>query len=391
MVATTAMVSFGMLSPTASAEPAAYAYPVRPGTAGWAALTTHQDMRRVTQLPADVVKRMPTNALVSTVLDYPLFLDALAYNDVQVGFEKVATGFNGLQELLRRPDSGSALLRRYQAFDAAIPAGSSELAAGNRTYDVWKLEMLLAQPQILRTLPGDKADTLLKAGLAKDRVKRSHANVYGKAGLEPTAVMMGRALAEREGWDWRSSTLLRTASPEGEVEADQVAELVRRHFAEPGVAHPISTLGTLDHGGTVYTPKGTAVAVTVTTYELSAAQINSLNQYVASNYPNATRETNASRRYNCHSYAWYSASTSNTYWMDTPNDDKYWNDGSYKLWHPPYVWFANMKASWKSDDHSGINDGTSSYIRSKWGQLPRMRHYYNYTPYDDTSISYYFR
>ncbi len=61
--------------------------------------------------------------MVSTVLDYPLLLDALAFNNVQEGFELVASRFNGLTELIRRPDAGAALLNRYGAMDGRWSEG----------------------------------------------------------------------------------------------------------------------------------------------------------------------------------------------------------------------------------------------------------------------------
>jgi len=42
------------------------------------------------------------------VLNYPLFLDALAYNWPQEGFNAVSGQFNGLQELLKRKDAGTS-------------------------------------------------------------------------------------------------------------------------------------------------------------------------------------------------------------------------------------------------------------------------------------------
>ena len=132
-----------------------------------------------------------------------------------------------------------------------------------------------------------------------------------------------------------------------------------------------------DYLGTVYTPNGSAVTVIVTTYELSSAQRASNDNYVATNYPNATLLRSSTRRYNCHSYAWYSTSSSNTRWMDTPGDDTYWNDGSYTYTNSPGY---NAKASYVYGDHSAIYKG-SSMMYSKWGQLGLVYHHYAYCPY----------
>lgn len=54
---------------------------------------------------------------------------------------------------------------------------------------------------------------------------------------------------------------------------------------------------------TIYTPKGSVVPDTYLRPELSSSQIEAANSYVATNYPNATRLTDASSTYNCHGYA----------------------------------------------------------------------------------------
>ena len=387
LAAAVAAAALGGLSAPATAAPAEvapYAFPVRPGTAEWAALGTHEDMVGATQLPLGTAETMSTEALVATVLDYPLLPDALAFDSVQQGMETVISRFNGLEELVGRPDAGAVLLARYRAFDAAIPAKADELTAGDHALAAWKLEMLLAQPRVLGTLSPAQLDSVLRAGLDKFEVKRANDSVYGGSGLEPTSVLLGRALATVESWDWKTSALLRDGVARHADAVHEIAALSSRHFAEQGVQH---VPGIQDYAATVYTPRGSAVAVTVMTFELTAAQISSYNSYVATNYPSATRETNASRMYNCHSYAWYSTSTANNVWMNTPGDDKYWLDGSYTQWHTPYIWFSGMKLSYASDDHSGIWVGTSSYVRSKWGQLPRMYHYWNYSPYN-ASVTY---
>ena len=397
VLASVAVALVAALAPAATPASAAtaakpYAYPVRPGTAAWAALPTHDAMLRATQLPAGTASAMPTDQLVATVLAYPLLRDALAFNSVQQGIEIVASRFNGLAELLRRPDAGQALLARYRALDVAAPASATPSQAGDHSYAVWAVESLLAQPQVLGTLSAKQLDSSLKVGQDKYAAKQANAAVYGRAGLEPTAVLLGRTLATREGWDWRQSALLRDAIAPGGQDLDSVLPAVKQHFAEPNRTHPVGGgISTQDHGSTVYTPNGTPVAVTTVTIELSAAQIASNNNWVAANYPAASRETNSSRKYNCHSYAWYSTSTANDRWMNTPGDDTYWNDGSYTRWHPPYIYFANMRWSWANGDHSGIEVGTSGNIRSKWGQLPRMYHRWDYSPYNRSVLNFYFR
>jgi hypothetical protein len=376
-------------APAAPASP--YQYPVRPGTAAWAALPNHDAMLAVTQLPTGLARKLSTDQLVSTVLAYPMFRDMQAFNTPQQGFDTMAGRFNGLTELLARKDAGTALLARYRALDVRTPAGATLAKAGDHTYEVAKVETLLAQPQVLATLSANQRATALKVARDKYAAKQAQADVYGLSGLEPTAVFLGRALAVTEGWDWKQSTLLRTGSAASKSMLASVLPAVEAHLAQPTVAHPVDDgIRTQDYGSSIRTPRGTSVPVTVRDWELSSSQIASGNAWVASNYPSASRETDTSRRYNCHSYAWYWTSHSNNVWLNTPGDDAFWNDGSYTRWHPPYIYFSGMRWNWPVGDHSGIEVGTSGYIRSKWGELPRMYHRWDYSPYNRTNISQYF-
>lgn len=389
-VAVTAVMAFAPAN-VAHAD-GAYQYKVLPGSAAWAKLKTHQQMVEAVQIPAATIRQMSTGQLADAVLDYPLLPDALAFNDVQQGVEVVAGRFDGLRELLRRRDAGTVLLDRYRRLDVRTDAAASELQAGNHTLEVWKVETLLAQPQVLASLPAGRVTELLRVGLDKYQAKQVDAAVYGQAGLEPTAVVLGRALAVREGWDWRKSGFLRSAVESDGSGTAATVEAVREHLADPSGTHQVTDgVTTLDHSSTVYTPRGTAVPVITITSDLTSTQKAANDRYVRDAYPQATLERGSTRKYNCHSYAWYSTATTNDRWMNTPGDDKYWQDGSYTQWHPPYTWFSGMRINYPEGDHSGIWVGTSNNVRSKWGQYGQLHHAWNYSPYTASVTNSYFR
>ncbi|MET9633569.1 hypothetical protein ABZX92_39535 [Lentzea sp. NPDC006480] len=376
------VVGTSLTAPAAAAhEPS-----VLPGTAEWAEFTTHEEMLAAVQLPAGQAAAMSTDQLVTAVLDYPMFWDALAHDKVQAGVERVAEGFNGLSELLRRPDAGTVLARRYEAFDVAVPPVADLAAAGEHTFTAWKLELVLAQPSVLTGMSAGQRESLLRVATAKSDAKRTQPEFYGEPGLEPTGVLLGRTLAAQEGWEWRDSEFLRDGLAVSPDVVEDIRRKVAAHFAEPSGRHPAGDFSTDDYYSNVRTPRGSAVRVMVVTVELSRADIAAINAYVARTYPRAKRETNATRKYNCHSYAWHSQATTNNLWMSSPGDDTYWNDGSFTAWSKPRPWYDTMRVSWKSDDHSGINVGDGkTQVRSKWGQFPRMLHAPTYTPYDDSS------
>jgi hypothetical protein len=140
-----------------------------------------------------------------------------------------------------------------------------------------------------------------------------------------------------------------------------------------------------DYNSCVYTPKGTAVSTIVYTTELTTAQINAFIAWTQQNYPNALLLRNPTDKYNCHSYAWYSQSTSNYMWM--PDPSLYWQDGSY---HDGTFPIIGYKINYTNGGHSGImND--NNYVTSKWGAYGLMKHYYTYCPYNSLIVHYFTR
>src|SRR5258706_2348572 len=122
-----------------------------------------------------------------------------------------------------------------------------------------------------------------------------------------------------------------------------------------------------------YTPKCTSLATeSFVIQENSQEWIDATNAQAQSQYPNATIVDNASATYNCHGYAWHNSNGGARYWIDTPGDDAYWNDGSYaqvNVAPSPYA----TKVSYASDDHSAVTTSNPNLFISKWGQWPLMQ------------------
>ncbi len=157
----------------------------------------------------------------------------------------------------------------------------------------------------------------------------------------------------------------------------------------------------------VTTPNGSEVPVQ-TNEELSNSTIIEYDSYIDELYPDAIRLRSASSLYNCHSYAWYSQSIANIYWMNNPS--KYYEDLSYISTTSPQIgdivcYFNDNGTSDINDDsnvHSGIIVGTNNnnpnsslnnlntyVVESKWGRYGLYRHRGDYCLYiDDGSVSY---
>lgn len=150
----------------------------------------------------------------------------------------------------------------------------------------------------------------------------------------------------------------------------------------------------------VNTPLGTEVEVREASGDYGSIKKAWYKLMYSTYFPNAEFISDASLRYNCHSYAWYQQSTSNSYWMNDPS--AYYTDGSYVEVTNPQVgdiicYFDNKSTDTLADDinlHSGVVDeilntesnnvcGNSNIVNvvSKWGSMPLYRHRGDECPY----------
>lgn len=308
-----------------------YVFPVVPNTDEWKAFTTLAEKIEATQIPEDILSRLTDEALIETILDYPLAINMFVYNTHSDGYNQVRTQFNGLPELENR-GIANILYSTYVNLNN-LPE-IRNLSYEDRRWKEMILELLLSQLPYYNYLTEDNALNLIE--IAQQRVKNA----------EPTVLF----------YDLFSN-----------------AELMTR-----------------DYGMCIYTPKGSAVDVTRTTYEMPQVDIDNHNKHLDADYPNATRIASATRHYNCHSYAWYWQSTSNTIWMDYP--DKYMSDGSYTKTPVAGVGYRMYYPGGSTGTHSAViigSSGRSVTVKSKWANGGLYIHYYDDCPYDSYGVEIY--
>lgn len=144
----------------------------------------------------------------------------------------------------------------------------------------------------------------------------------------------------------------------------------------------------------VYTPRGTTVS---TYYNSTWADLGITLQIAIANrdaflsrYPSTVEVSPVSPAYNCHSYAWYSTSSSNLHWMDNPS--AYMTDGSYIS----STCINGNRVYYGAGNHSAIVIDAASWtirVRSKWGPNAVFEHDLLDCPYAEGSynISYWKR
>lgn len=134
---------------------------------------------------------------------------------------------------------------------------------------------------------------------------------------------------------------------------------------------------------TIRTPKKSPVEVFVgltwADHQTSATYQYTIQQQYLLTYPSIELVSGVDSNYNCHSYAFYSTSSSNNYWMNDPSP--YLEDGSYV--HTTSTTVGNRVVYFDANDtpiHSAIitTSGMTPILTSKWGCNAVFRH----TPLD---------
>lgn len=91
-----------------------FEYKVVPAMEEWAEYNTLDKKIDVCHVPRSLMESMTTEALVITVLDYPLLINMFAFNTFDAGVRSVASYFYGIDELFSREDAADEL-RAYMA------------------------------------------------------------------------------------------------------------------------------------------------------------------------------------------------------------------------------------------------------------------------------------
>lgn len=326
-------IAFGAINVSATSNnlltKKTFQYPITPSSVEWKNYN-QLELKEKLNISIEETQELDTKTLIDLVLDYPFLGDIYAFNDQEKAIDMLAEQFNGLKILLKREDVKEKLLKSYFESSEKIINSSEggQINFQNRFKQKYK-ESLFKYPVIL--------DKLSK--IEKENIISKSEKVASKISTSPIT--------------FEPETLTAVA-----------LTLVP---------------GDIIRTGYVLTPNQSSVPV-FEREEMTAADKASYDAYMASTYPNAQKLRSATYKYNCHSYAWYSNATTNTWWMDSP----YWymNDGSYttstasvgyKIYYP-------MSGNLHTGVISSVSGGTI-YVTSKWGAFGLYYHRDSDCPY----------
>lgn len=166
-----------------------YIYPVGYGSDAFKSMTSEEKIESCV-IPESILSGMTTAEVVEACMEYPLRNIYMFHSPLSAGVDRLFVIGNCFQELERRADSGSELIRYYGTL-SPIATGKIRSAEDISTASTWSLvELLLARAAILSSLDSTQLDELLTTLMASS----AHRFQVAKPGRDVLAYLMGRAL-----------------------------------------------------------------------------------------------------------------------------------------------------------------------------------------------------
>jgi hypothetical protein len=353
----------------------------------WMQMDSYDEMVAACNMPSSLLETTSTEELIEIMLKYPLLGDLLLYDDPETALLNMAQQSNILQELINRPDGASKLLDAYCKLEIAEKSELPQNIKSGVEADYNTLNSIVRSGECEEEISSDYENITTNVFIETLLVQDDVVNDLDKEELDVLANEAAEKANEKEQSDVYSAyeyTMYETAEKNGNI--DKLGNV------ETSDSESNDELYGSDTIAYVKTPNGSKVTVFIRKY--NASEVASAYAYTIGHYPKAIINSSATTNYNCHSYAWFSQSTSNIYWMNNPGI--YMGDGSYKkVGTSPTA--VKQKVCYTQYPlvnpcvHSGIVysiSGSTVKLRSKWGAGPLVIHTVSYSPYSGTPIYY---
>ena len=328
-------------------------------SSAWTALRSLGERFNACSVPDDLLRRMTTDALVGSAVNYPLNYLIYVYNDPMSAVELIFENSPLHRELASRQDAPAELAELFSESDYGFEI-KTDLEDKQLSYtDEMFLEYLISSDRIAGRADAEAKDLLRDAVSEKAMQRLSEPDRYSIASVKPLMAIdraAGLMFLDVEN------------AEKPKIGTNVIAPIIDTVIIKTPLDKPI----------TAYIRQ-----------ELSTSEIKDIVNDIVNNYPDALFRGTPTSLYNCHSYAWYKNSTDNNVWIDS------YINGNLQLstyWeHDVFVSCAEtgaIRAYYSLGDHSAIILPNGKYL-SKWGMGPLLEHDKEYCPYSTANIQYF--
>lgn len=327
----------------------------------WVAIPGILDRFAACDVPEETIERMTTEAIVESVLRFPLNYLVPVYNDPYDAVSMVYDNSSLHRALFKREDAVPVLVRKFALtcddLSGRHPEGENIITLPYM--DEIFFEYLLASEYFPSDfLKEEDFEILRRAVENKNHWRMEHPDTYSVHSLIPL-------------WEINENRAL-------------------------GIAD-CGTLSTKSNNAISTVALKTPYSQTIIgemRSEMTASEVqDQLNNYTAL-YPDAIVRGASTALYNGNSYTWYQSSLLNNVWI--PNYyggnlqiARYWTDDEYvecSADSAEKAYYVNGGQNMEPTSSIVIPSGK---FLTKWGNGPLMEHDYDYGPYDHTNIKYF--
>ena len=320
----------------------------------WTNIGPLEDRFAACEVPASRLRNMTTEALVKSMMSYPLNFMVCAYDDPKDAIDLIIQYSPLHQEFLSRSDAAEVFVDFYAGANLDMSLEKSDFD-GNYTSLSYANAMFM--------------DHFIASGLMTG---------------------LGKASVRQKLTEAVSKKLQERLQDSETFSVYSIRPLVNINVAESLGINVVADDTSARSGNTLLLPRNTVIYYTEN-IEASSAELNALTQMYTSNYPNAIVRGPSTMKYNSHSYAWYRSSTDNdkiipSFYNGNFQLDEFWKSGGL---FSSCGDNTSAKIVYYSDgDHSAAKVSYNTYV-SKWGYGPLMEHAPSYCPYIVTNMQYY--
>ena len=325
----------------------------------WTDIGPLEDRFAACEVPAARLSAMTTEALVKSMMNYPLNFMIFVYDNPQDAIDVIIDNSPLHQEFLSRTDAAEIIIDLYSAarLDMSLDKGDFDGDYINLSYTN---SMFLDHFLAAKVIPS------LEKATVRDKLSKA------------VSRKIQERIADNETFSMFSVLPL--------LKIDESEAL--------GVATSVQSRSSSYTITTIYTDLGYPVEGIIRE-EMSADEMEQITNDCIEHYPLAVIKGSATNDYNCHSYAWYLQNTDNNVWVNYYDSSgnfqlsKFWIYGYY-ISSPEE---SATKAHYVYGDHSAIrifedNTLTDRWM-SKWGSGPLMEHDLDYCPYSHFVVNFY--
>ncbi|MDD2362384.1 MAG: hypothetical protein PHV32_04305 [Eubacteriales bacterium] len=156
----------------------AYEFPITPKKTPekWKTFQSHQEMIDAIQIPGHQLKDMSTEGVIESCINYPLYGNMMLHDSFLMGFRIQLNNFNGLQELYKREDSATKLIKIFESINLK-KLKKTENSSLRYRY----ICFMIAQDEIISQLSHEQKMKLLSTITSQNKeIIEKHSDVFSQ-------------------------------------------------------------------------------------------------------------------------------------------------------------------------------------------------------------------